>query len=1384
MNGQEQDFQFFMLEKGALYQQKEEEEKNKFGEFMRNQGALRRADLVAQEEAIKPKSEIFKDTLKGAAEDLFGGAREVFAGAKNVLGMVEAPYSIATGFAGFIPGLATKIISQLHPDISYAQAEELGDKVTEFITYTPKTEIGQMGAETLGMPFALLTETLDKAAEAMAPGDPNSQAVFRTLSWLTAIFAGPALKSRFKQYRAYQKTKGKPALPEDMKAIAMQEVERTTGQRIPAKVSKQEYPFMPADAPQIWRDIVDRGGIKRPKFEVEEFETGVPKALRRKDGMAPDDMAARLGFEYEGELYEAIEVRQRPTPEAEYYEQRAAMFEPPPTIQKPTPEKTIRALVEEKSVKEITELKEGKMPEEIAVLDKIIVERTAKVEKPREVVRKEAKIIGIEERPLSEIELRRAREAGKVEELPPSEKKPVSFEEEIRGEYPGVVEEISREIERKQVGREPKPGLAVEMVEPVPKMRRFKFQDAEIEGRFEAAKGIPREPLISRARQTLVSLKNKATRTFEHLPNIAEFSPAKQELKRLAKQRSVQSYNTLNTLRGITINFRDKPAQMDLFRRKVIMDDLVREAEIGHDLPFGFTKESVKAELSRLDASVGAYKPISNALKQRRRVWDAITKDYVRYAKRAGVDLEGKLEKPDYFRHQVLEYARAKGVATTGKRLGKPGKRGFLQERKGSEFDINTDYFEAEYEVMSQMLYDMEVYKTVKFFEKEYDISKKVRASAKKQQLENWHDAVPEGYEIWQPAEGNVFYLADTIPSRMAQDIMNDAIGDLGVVKDGLKKALAMGRKRKEWVIKSELAKTLNDLTQRERPSWMGRINKKILRAWKQWTLTSPRRHPKYNLRNLTGDADAVLVGNARGFKKVPKAISDLYDFLVLDKPLKGELKEWVDRGGMETTLQAQELGDIKGLRWFKEFNDKKGGVKDIPGNVWKKYWRVARLSTDFREAILRVANYYDYLDQIKAGKGKPKNYGASIPEEINALKNPRDKAFRLSNELLGAYDEISVFGQGIREQIFPFWSWKELNFRRYVRLFKNATRDNKTAMGVAKGIAPFLMKTPTIALRFGRFAIKATALTMILQAWNHLRFPDEERLLPDEVKGRTHIVLGRDKDGNIIFFSRLGALGDFLEWFGLDAAPNLVSEYLSGKKSIKDIAKHMARAPVNQVVQGLHPIKAGFEVLVRRSLFPDAFEPGTIRDRGEYIARSLGLENEYKAIKGKPGKPYVETLPLVSVYKVDPLESAYHQIYDEKRRFLKKIGREAEGFWLTPRGSALYDLKQAHRYGDKKAEKKALEAYIQLHNLESEVVGKTKEENLKAIERGLETSLLNMYPLSGLSRKQQDAFIAGLDVEDREILAKAIKFYNDVLLGRTPIDEQKILKTLSEAEK
>jgi hypothetical protein len=936
-----------------------------------------------------------------------------------------------------------------------------------------------------------------------------------------------------------------------------------------------------------------------------------------------------------------------------------------------------------------------------------------------------------------------------------------------------TINEITRlEKEEKEKGTLPGIGLSIEQ-QAGPKVKgKFEFKDPEIEKRFETAKGIPKKTLPQRVIDSFITLKNKATRTYENLPNKAQFIEAKTALKTLAKQSPVTSYKTLRILHDITLDL-DKES-LNQFRRKVILADLYQEARKGHDLPFGFTAESIVDELKRIDTAIEKSPEIKDALAKRERVWKAVKDDYVFWADKAGFEVEDRLKRADYYRHQILEYARAKGVATTGKRLRTPTGRGFLKGRAGSEYDINTDYFEAEHEILGQMLYDTEVMKTIDRLRKNYDISAQVKKGAKEKRLLDWRENVPQGYAAWQPREGNVFYQTDTIPARVAEQILEGELTDLDVVKEKLNKSLAVGQKRAEWVIPTELAKTLDNL-KGERPNWLTKLSSKALRGWKVWTLISPRRVFKYNIRNLSGDADAVFVGNPSAFRKVPVAMKELYDVLVLNKPMSENMKTWFERGGVETTLQAQELGDIKALRLFQRFYDQKGNLKSLPEKTWKAYWKTARLGTDFRESILRYASFLDYKEQVlSSAEGRPRNFGGSLPQEIMALKDPNDKAFRLSNELLGPYDEISELGQVIRKHVFPFWSWQELNFRRYVRFFKNAARDNAVCSTIGRKLLATGLKTPYLILRTGRFALKAAALWGMLQAYNQLKFPEEEEDLPTEVKGRPHIILGRGKDGKVKYFSRVGALGDFLDWFGLDDLPNKISSLVNGKKSLKDTAIEMAESPVNKFAQGLNPfLKTPMELITRRAIFPDISNPKTIRDRGEYLAKTLGLENEYREIAGKPARPYSESLPQAIIYETDPLESAYYEIQDKKREFLKKFGKAGEGFWLSPRGNALFNMKLAHRYKDKVAAEKYLRQYLHYHALEFEAGTKNEKELAASVKQGILQAIFSMYPLYGLSAKEQLKFIVGLDEDEKKTLAKALRFYSETLIGATNTEQK-----------
>ena len=888
-----------------------------------------------------------------------------------------------------------------------------------------------------------------------------------------------------------------------------------------------------------------------------------------------------------------------------------------------------------------------------------------------------------------------------------------------------------------------------------PKPDMDKFENPETESLYKSAVFQP-EKLSSRIKDLLTQVKHKFTRTYEHLSNTPENTQLIFDLKRLEKQKEVSADKSARAV-GEVLSTLDKK-EADIFTRKVFLDDLMDDFNRGlhnkKDLPFKFTLDSLRKELQNKERQISVNPRLQEALTKRKEAWDALKAEYIRELRPYKPDVADMFKKESYYRHEVLDYMVDKGIFGTGKRLKTPY-RGYMKGRTGYGGLYNTDFLSAEHNIMSQMLYDIEVAKTltrIKKIENVEGITKQIKEYAKAQGIKDWHEAIPEGYTAWQPREGNVFYRTLSIPEATMQKIMEGELAGIVELTPELKKVLAMGGKREEWVVREEVAKTLNNLV-RERPTGMAsRVNREVLTAWKKWQLISPRRYFKYNTRNLTGDAEAVFLGNPSGFKKSPQAFRELWNVFVEKKPMSKDMAAWFDRGGMSSTLQAQEMGALKKTWMFERLYEKKGDF-----NIWEKYWNTARMSTDFRESILRYANFLDYKEQLLANKGRPKNYGASKPEMVNALKNIDDKAFWLSNDLLGAYDRISVAGSTIRERIIPFWSWQELNAKRYIQLYKNAANDSNLTMTIGKQLG---VKSPLIAMKLGRLVIKTTAFTGLLQVWNNLLFPDEERVLPNDIKSNAHIILGKDEKGDILYFNRMGTLDDFISWFGLDYVPAFVRRVLKGEP-LKDLLIEQTmktmQAPINKLAQGAYPFhKLAFETVARRGLFPDVFKPGTIRDRWLHIARSFGLENEYIAMAGKPSKGYGESLKNLILYTIAPGEAAYRNTWDMKHEFLKKLGKGADGFWLTKTGDALYNMKLAIRYGDKEAFSKYFSTYV----LEAE----KQERDIESIEKGVMQSLKNMHPLSGMKEEELKAFAQTLSEDEKDTVDEAIKFYFETL--------------------
>jgi len=207
------------------------------------------------------------------------------------------------------------------------------------------------------------------------------------------------------------------------------------------------------------------------------------------------------------------------------------------------------------------------------------------------------------------------------------------------------------------------------------------------------------------------------------------------------------------------------------------------------------------------------------------------------------------------------------------------------------------------------------------------------------------------------------------------------------------------------------------------------------------------------------------------------------------------------------------------------------------------------------------------------------------------------------------------------------------------------------------------------VAANIGKLALAAMAFDTMIRVWNMTMAPKQYEELPESVKKRTVFVMpGRTPDGGIIYFPRIGAFMDAAETFGLYEYGNHFADYMDNKISLKQMAKNIAaetgKAAMNRIVGGGRPLyKAITELGSRRSFFPDYFNPTTIRDRGEYLARFLNFGPEYRLIMGKPRRPYWRDRILnTMIYAYDPEEAGYRDIISAAVKWNKERGKISEG--------------------------------------------------------------------------------------------------------------------------
>ena len=350
---------------------------------------------------------------------------------------------------------------------------------------------------------------------------------------------------------------------------------------------------------------------------------------------------------------------------------------------------------------------------------------------------------------------------------------------------------------------------------------------------------------------------------------------------------------------------------------------------------------------------------------------------------------------------------------------------------------------------------------------------------------------------------------------------------------------------------------------------------------------------------------------------------------------------------------------------------------------------------------------------------------------------------------MLGDYANLTAMGQELRESLLPFWSFSEINLKRYPALIKSAWKEGKKG-----GASATARKAAGSAGRASWFMVKMflrmSAMTGAVMAYNQIFHSEAEKDLSEYDQNRMHINLGYNDDGQVRILRTQGSFADFLEWFGLNEAPLTWREFFEGKKSLGEVLLDFGPLPALQkLINALSPIHKSIAEQATGKSWPfDNFKSYPITDRWRQLLRNVQLENEYDAIFQQPSRGYLQSWGMAFVNKTDPQESAYKYIQAQKYAYLETLGKGGSGNYYSPRSIAFRAYKKAIKFGDKEAEDRAWNDMAKAGVTEGDII----------------TMLKRMNPLYGLNKDEKVDFLQRyLSDTDIDKYERAVEYYKEV---------------------
>jgi GGDEF domain-containing protein len=629
------------------------------------------------------------------------------------------------------------------------------------------------------------------------------------------------------------------------------------------------------------------------------------------------------------------------------------------------------------------------------------------------------------------------------------------------------------------------------------------------------------------------------------------------------------------------------------------------------------------------------------------------------------------------------------------------------------------------------------------------------------------------GYKEYQAREGRHFFRAMSVPERLMNDAAGAVLNQIVLGKEDLRSVLAVGAERRKMILPAHVADALERFGA-PGSDYQTRLQKGarwLQAAWKWDKLYNPVHAPIYWTNNLKSDMVAIARGNPRALTYIPKAAVEIARAL-RGKMISPELNRWIDKGGLASTFIRREgLGEGAGVDLLRKYytHQEPRWVR-----VKQAYKNVMELPHEWREATGRYATYLAFLDDLKTNGGMPKRYGASIPALVDGLSDLHDKAWKLSNDLVGAYNEVSPVGQNLRRFVFPFWSWQEVSFKREMRLLRNAINSPEVARGMGKQLNG-VQATGVRLLALSRYLAGAAMVGAAAEGWNRMWYgADYRKKLPKELRESfvpVWILRSDPKSGQLLYHRFPGDFVETLDWLGINGGYHYLQDYMNRKMTgweiAKDFAGDSARALANHVYQqSSFAFKAEQELIGGQTGFPDATDPRRV-DKLEAFFREASLDKSYRMLRGIPlpkpakvklfgkeiggrlplkagpwlaGMDVIHTLLNVSAANVE--ENNYFDVKADAGQWK----RQKNGGGGTPaadrdaKASAAYYFRLSMRYGDIDSAERFLWDF----------------HRYGGTDQAMQQSLQDMEPLHGLKLSEQSRFLEQADGEEKERVRRA----------------------------